>query len=342
MAEAPPHLAAAPRVREWTGVDAATFRAEIMPLGQPAVLRGLVNQWPAVEVGRRSVASLGTYLSNLAGGVQAETITGSPAIKGRLFYRADMTGLNFKRSHQSASMVIQSLVTHVDEPSPPAICMQAIDADLALPGFVADHPMPLVDPTITPRLWIGNALTVATHFDINENIACVVGGRRRFTLFPPDQLPNLYVGPFDFTPAGAPVSMVSLEQPDLERFPRFSLAMEAAQVAELEAGDAIYIPYMWWHGVQSLNGFNVLANYWWDDARPTAGSPLDVLLHALLIIRDLPPEHRSAWRAMFGNYVFKESGEPLDHLAPQHHGSLGSLDQARQAKLKAVLAAKLG
>jgi hypothetical protein len=39
---------------------------------------------------------------------------------------------------------------------------------------------------------------VQTHFDLPSNIACVVGGLRRFTLFPPEQLPNLYVGPLEF------------------------------------------------------------------------------------------------------------------------------------------------
>ena len=30
----------------------------------------------------------------------------------------------------------------------------------------------------------------------------------------------------------------------------------SAQTAELEPGDAIYIPYFWWHHVRSLTGFN--------------------------------------------------------------------------------------
>ena len=77
-------------------------------------------------------------------------------------------------------------------------------------------------PPIVPRLWLGNAIRVATHYDLMENIGVVVAGRRRFTLFPPDQLANLYMGPLELTPAGTPVSLVDPDAPDLARFPRFA------------------------------------------------------------------------------------------------------------------------
>jgi hypothetical protein len=83
--------------------------------------------------------------------------------------------------------------------------------------------------------------------------------------------------------------MVPLEQPDLRRYPRFQHALAAAQSAELEPGDAVYIPYFWWHHVQSLDRFNTLVNYWWDDASVQFGSPYDCLLHSFLTLRQLPP-----------------------------------------------------
>ena len=77
--------------------------------------------------------------------------------------------------------------------------------------------MPLLDARVEPRVWIGNAVKVNTHFDLVYNIACVAGGRRRFTLFPPEQIDNLYIAPLDFTPSGAPVSLVSVHESPITR-----------------------------------------------------------------------------------------------------------------------------
>jgi len=85
-----------------------------------------------------------------------------------------------------------------------------------------------------------------------ENVGIVMTGRRRFTVFPPEQIGNLYPGPFELTPSGVPISLVDLTAPDLDRYPRFAEAMAAAQSAVLEPGDAIYLPFHWWHAVESL------------------------------------------------------------------------------------------
>jgi len=45
--------------------------------------------------------------------------------------------------------------------------------------------------------------------------------------------PNLYPGPMEHTVAGPQVSMVDLDAPDLERYPRYAKALSTARVAEL-------------------------------------------------------------------------------------------------------------
>jgi len=61
--------------------------------------------------------------------------------------------------------------------------------------------------------------------------------------------------------------MVHVTAPDLDRFPRYSKALEVAQNAELLPGDAVFIPRDWFHHVEALERFNVLVNYWWDASK---------------------------------------------------------------------------
>jgi hypothetical protein len=145
------------------------------------------------------------------------------------------------------------------------------------------------------------------------------------------------VGPIEFTISGPPISMVSLKNPDLARFPRFSAALAASQSAELGPGDALYIPYGWWHQVESLSPFNVLVNYWWNDARQ-AGSPFDCMLHGILALRDLPPAQREVWRVMFENYVFKSGDESMAHLPREQRGMLGPPSAERTQAIRTILA----
>jgi cupin-like protein len=144
-----------------------------------------------------------------------------------------------------------------------------------------------------------------------------------------------------FTPAGVPISMVHVTAPDLDRYPRFAEALEAAQVAELGPGDALFIPYAWYHHVESLEPFNMWVNYWWNEARDDLGSAWDAMLHGMLSLRPLPPHQRAAWRAMFDHYVFQLGGDPAEHLSTDLKGVLGpvtpeAITGMRQALIEAL------
>lgn len=103
---------------------------------------------------------------------------------------------------------------------------------------------------------------------------------------------NLYPGPLDFNPAGQQISLVDFANPDFEKFPRFRKAMAAGQVANLEPGDALFIPSMWWHHMEGLGTFNVLVNYWWRNVPKFMGPAMNVLKHAMLSIRRSLGAHR--------------------------------------------------
>jgi hypothetical protein len=323
------------------GVDLKTFEQEIRPAAQPVVMKGLVREWPVVRAARESPRALADFLRRHDRGRQVVVVELPPAVRGHMFYRADMSGFNFTRAPGHVGATLERLLTLPEDVDVPALFLESMPIDDVFADFVAAHPMPFVDPRVGPRIWIGGPVKVQTHFDLQYNIACVVGGRRRFTLFPPEQIANLYPGPIDFTPSGTPLSMVPFVEPDLARHPRYAEALRHARSAELEPGDAIYIPYAWWHHVESLSRLNVLVNYWWNDA-PRPGVPYTVLLHAALSLRDMPDDQRRVWRAMFDHFIFTDPDESMRHLAPQHRGLLGPPSPRRTQEVRRILAQAFG
>jgi oxalate decarboxylase/phosphoglucose isomerase-like protein (cupin superfamily) len=325
-------------ISELDNVTPDQFRDEILPTARPVVMRGLVGDWPVVAAGRTSPEAICDYLRRFDQGRQIKTMSGPPRINGRFFYNDDLSGFNFQQQPARLSTVLDFLLEHAGDDRPPALAAQSITARDNLPGFSAENRLALVADTVDPRVWIGNAVTVATHYDPAENVACVVSGRRRFTLFAPEQISNLYVGPMELTPAGATISLVPLDEIDPEAHPRFITAQAAALTAELEPGDAIYIPYLWWHHVRSLEPMNVLVNYWWSPAAEVYGTPRDALMHAILAISGLPPAHRQAWEAIFSHYVFQKAGDPGAHLPSERRGVLGHISPDLARNIRAMLA----
>ena len=331
-------------ILEMHGVDAERFRAEVVGAYRPVVLRGLVAQWPAVEEARESFESLAAYLAGFDNGFYVDAIRTPPSARGRIFYNDDLSGFNFTREKVTVSAALERMGKNAKFEKPPALALQsALIAD-CLPGFAAKHPMPLLDASIGPRIWLGNSVITPAHFDESGNIACVVAGKRRFTLFPPEQVRNLYIGPIGHAPTGTPISLVEFAKPDFERFPKFRDALDAARVAEMEPGDAIYIPPLWWHHVESLDRCNMLVNYWWKgrpDAPAQAGSALDVLLLSLVNLRPLSLEQREAWRAIFDHYVFSADGETAKHIPESKRGVLGEMSPEYVKSVKEFLVAQL-
>jgi hypothetical protein len=213
--------------------------------------------------------------------------------------------------------------------------------DKCLPGFRDENDIEFGDIDPLASIWIGNRTRIAAHFDVPDNLACCAAGRRRFILFPPAEIKNLYVGPLDHNPGGQTISMVDFSQPDHDKHPRFQDALRNAQVAELEPGDAIFIPSMWWHHVEGLDGFNVLINYWWRQSPPFMDSPANVLEHALLSLRDLPREQREAWHEIFKFYIFEYDEESVGHIPDDRLGVLAPIDDAIARRLRARVLKKL-
>ena len=240
------------------------FRSEILPGEQPVVLRGIAREWPLVIAALKDAREAMSLLEASANAEETKVLRTDPSEEGRFHYGRDVGSFNFIRGQGNVADILTTLRDQEMSYRPFAVAAQAMIAERYFPGFTLTHPMPFVPASAEPRVWIGNAAKVATHNDPTENVAVVAAGRRRFTLFPPSAQADLYMGPHHPTPAGARISMVHVTAPDFDKFPRFAAALEAAQVAELAPGDAIFIPRSWYHHVEAIERFNVLVNYWWD------------------------------------------------------------------------------
>jgi hypothetical protein len=303
------------------------FLCEVVEPCRPVVLRGLVKHWPIVAAGRVSPMAVQDHLSALDAGGEIEAFFGAPAIAGKYFYAADMKGFNFERRRMKFSTALESIVSSVGVPDSPSVYVGSVPTHDFLPGFAALNPMPLLNPSVGPRVWVGHAANVSSHYDTVDNLACVAVGRRRFTLFAPHLIDKLYVGPIDNTMAGQPVSLAASSAPDKDRFPLFEEIKDQSLIADLEPGDALYLPKLWWHKVESTAPFNVLVNYWWDAFRAGPDAPYTSMLLSMITIAERPAAERRAWKAFFDHYVFRDHGHPLMHLPVEQHGLLGSLKE---------------
>ena len=325
-------------IDEWQAGDRETFEEEVVAANVPVVIRSLVADWASVDNGG-DPANLCAYLESMDKGVPVYTIAAPPGTGGRFFYSDDLEGLNFKRGQIPLPQVLGQLLAQLDNEEKHAIAVQSLPVRDVLPDFETQNPMPLLDAA--PTMWIGSRGKVAPHYDVHRNIACVVAGRRHFTLFPPNQVANLYPGPILGAPGGVPISMVDIWNPDLDSYPGYAEALESAQEATLEPGDAIYIPSLWWHAVESLEGINVLVNYWWGGIAGENPSPNDSLLHAMLTIARLDDAQRRAWRDYFDYYVFREDVDPAAHLPDKLQDIVTSLSPEQVKEVRQFLADRL-
>ncbi len=338
---------AAPAVRRLSGVapDAIPFD-ELIEAQQPVVLEGTAGDWPLVARGREGPAAVAEYLKRFAGEHPVTAFIGPPEIAGRFHYSADLTGMNFTAERLPLANFLDTILDHLDDAAPPSLYAGSTDLDIYLPGLREENDLRLDHPAFSfqpplASIWIGNRTVAAAHYDMSNNLACCMVGRRRFTLFPPEQVENLYPGPLEPTPGGQVVTMVDFREPDFARYPRFAEAMAAAQVVDLEPGDVLFYPALWWHQVEALDPFNAMINYWWNPVPAWIDTSQITLLHALLSLRDRPEGEKRAWRALFDYYVFGPADRAAAHLPEHARGNLAPMDEPKARRLRAQLLNRL-
>jgi len=247
-------------------LDALLARAE------PVLLKGAIDHWPALAAAAQSPGSLNAYLKERDGGAPVPVMEAPPSSGGRFGYAADPREFTFTKRARPLGETLERIAYARANPGAGYLAIQMLSLDTHMPAFVRDNPMPLVPGAARPKLWLGGPVKTQIHNDRDHNLACVIAGHRRFVLFPPEQVANLYIGPLDNPP---PLSLVDPEAPDFAAFPRFREALRAARVAHLAPGDALLMPRYWWHHVTSRDPYSAMVNYWWGGSpagRPTSGA----------------------------------------------------------------------
>lgn len=137
------------------------------------------------------------------------------------------------------------------------------------------------------NLWIGNERSKSSlHKDPYENIYCVIAGSKRFTLFPPTDTPFLYRTmyktakydkEFNANPLGYEIPWTHIDPdspPEEEECPLYKHTTPLH--VNLEKGDVLYLPSLWYHQVSQkadqCMSAAVAVNFWYDmkfDARYT-------------------------------------------------------------------------
>ena len=318
-----------PEVAQATAASAAHVAA-LLRAGEPFVLKGAIDHWPALAAARVSPAALGSYLRSIDRGGTVPVMEAPAASGGRFGYAADLREFTFTKRQRPLGETLDRIERGIGIAGAPIVAIQMLPLATQLPDFVRDNAMPLVPAGSGPRLWLGGPVRTQIHNDRDHNLACILAGRRRFLLFPPEQVANLYIGPPDRPPA---LSLVDPEAPDFAVFPRFREALAEARVAHLGPGDALLLPRYWWHHVTSRDPYNAMVNHWWGDAARGLENAGDCFLAALLAIKHLPARERLYWRAMFETHVFDETGPGVAHIPPRLRSYLGEMPAHERAAL---------
>ena len=322
-------------------INAADFNLEKTKLNMPFVVRGLVEDWPLVKKSNEPISEISKYLLYYYESNRVIAFANKHEDGNKFTYADSHNRKSFEQLESTLDLILETIGKSNELGNPGTIYMGSTSLDYVLPGFEKENTF--ITEGIEPlkSIWIGNKTIVPPHFDVPDNIAFVCTGSRKFTLFPPEQIKNLYMGPIEFTPAGQPISMVDIEDPDFEKYPNFKDAMDEGLTATLYPGDAIFIPSLWWHQVESFGDLNILINYWWRSTPSFMGNPMDGLLHSLMSIRDLPDHQKEYWRNLFNFLIFDYKEENFSHIPDDIAGSLGAIDDKQARAIRSMLIANL-
>lgn len=210
------------------------FRRDFEKPRRPVVITGAMDGWRALARWTPE------YFSRQLGGVPVQVITSEVAKDGEA-----LTPEELIRTKVEKVKMRDYLEEVAAGPVRRYVSGMAMQPTLS---FLMDDIRPPIyreeGSTASPRIWIGR-LVGPLHYDHVDNLHGIVYGRKRITLFAPEDLRYLYPSSiFSFVPT---MSRANLSEADRDQFPRLRKAKPL--VVELEPGQMLFIPAGWWHQV---------------------------------------------------------------------------------------------
>lgn len=239
--------AALPSIDRIPSPDAETFFNTYVKRGIPVVITDLQKDWPASRLWNPA------YFRDTFGTMPVGTMELRNGVCNAETYS--------ERSGAATSMSsVLDAVEAADLHGKVVACPTALLGS----GLAAQYTVPYncdAKRFFRSRIYIGPAGTVTPlHHDLPENLYTLVYGRKRITLFHPDDSKFLYRNPvWSRLPN---FSQVNPEAPDLEAFPKYGRARPL--VVDLKAGETLYIPSFWWHHLRNMET-SIAMSFWWPE-----------------------------------------------------------------------------
>ena len=115
---------------------------------RPLAIRGLVRDWPIVKLALQSDTAFAQRLAELDNGTDVSTLMVSPEADGIVGYSPDLGEMNYRHFKVPVTMGLQRLARYSRREHAPALVIQSARVRECLPGLLADHCLPFLDPAV--------------------------------------------------------------------------------------------------------------------------------------------------------------------------------------------------